>query len=303
MKKAAFLLVFACSLGLAGLAQETEDGLGGSLGVEFTVTPIAPASLDVDTAITASLSFAGASVESRTVISLAGLESEHLRLALDLDGVTLATGMQFDPCFSRYWFEVRGGCCPVELGALFLVENLAPACQTPSFTVGMALDFGLTFDPLFIRSITGFGVEDLYHLIDEYPETELTAVSGWWFSEELISVGFATQCLHAESIFVLNELGFSWAQLNASYTWPDAGIQLGTRVWIDSSFAFSQGDLILKVTIDPVELRSVTSMNFSGFLGQRIDISITFSGIKLYSRTSFTFAGLISEVLGFELSF
>jgi len=303
MNRALALLFLACGIGVMGLAQEGCE-LSGALGVELTFTPVPPASLSVDTAITSSLSFAGASVESRTVISLDGLESEHMRFAIDLDGVTLATGMRFDPCFSRYWFEVRGGCCPFDLGALLLVENLAAACQTPNFTVGIVLDLGLAFDPgFFVRSITGFGVEDLYHLIDEYPQTDVTAVSGWWFREELINVGFASQCLRTESLFSFDELGFAWAQLHASYMWAEPAAQLGARLWIDSTFAFSQADLILRVTIDPVELRSVTSLDSLGFLSQEIDISISFSGVKLYSRTSFDFTGLLSEVIGFELSF
>jgi len=269
MNRALALLFLACGIGVMGLAQEGCE-LSGALGVELTFTPVPPASLSVDTAITSSLSFAGASVESRTVISLDGLESEHMRFAIDLDGVTLATGMRFDPCFSRYWFEVRGGCCPFDLGALLLVENLAEACQTPDFTVGIVLDLGLAFDPgFFVRS----------------------------------NVGFASQCLRTESLFSFDELGFAWAQLHASYMWAEPAAQLGARLWIDSTFAFSQADLILRVTIDPVELRSVTSLDSLGFLSQEIDISISFSGVKLYSRTSFDFTGLLSEVIGFELSF
>ena len=303
MNRALALLLLACGIGVIGLAQDGGE-LSGALGVELTFTPVPPASLSVDTAITSSLSFAGASVESRTVISLDGLESEHMKFSIDLDGVTLATGMRFDPCFSRYWFEVRGGCCPFDLGAMLLVENLAEACQTPDFTVGIVLDLGLAFDPgFFVRSITGFGVEDLYHLVDEYPQTEVTAVSGWWFREELINVGFASQCLRTESLFSFDELGFAWAQLLASYMWAEPAAQLGARLWIDSTFAFSQADLILRVTIDPMELRSVTSLDSLGFLSQEIDISISFSGVKLYSRTSFDFTGLLSEVIGFELSF
>jgi len=270
MNRALALLFLACGIGVMGLAQEGSE-LSGTLGVELTFMPVSPASLNVDTAITSSLSFAGASVDSRTVISLDGLESEHMRCSVKLDDVTLATGMRFDPCFSRYWFEV---------------------------------DLGLTFEPgFFVRSITGFGVKDLYNLIDEYPQTDVTAVSGWWFSEELINVGFASECLRTESLFSFDELGFAWAQLHASYTWVEPAVQLGARLWIDSAFAFSRADLILRVTIDPVELRSVTSFDSLGFLSQEIDISTTLSGVKLYSRTSFDFTGLQSEVIGFVLSF
>lgn len=304
MKRMFVASLVAALLVVPAFAQEQGCELSGTLGMEFTFTPVPPATLNVDTAITLSLAFAGAQVSSRTVISLNGLEAEHLTFGVDLDGVTLTTGMRFDPCFSKYWFSVRGGCCPFDLGALFLVENLAQPCQTPDYTVGIVLDIGLHFDSgFFVRSLTGFGVEWLYYLIDDDPSTDLVAVPGWWFEEELIHLGFATDCLNTESIFLFDELGFSWAQFQAFYRWSEPAIELGARVWLDSVFAFSRADLVLGVTIDPVELQSTTSFDFSGFLSQEIDISVSFSGIRLYSRTSFDFTGLVSEVVGFELSF
>lgn len=304
MKRILPLAVVLVGMSLAAPAQEAGCTFSGTLGMEFSFIPVPPATLDINTAITLGLTMGGASVESRTVLSLHGLEEEHFKMGVDLGGITLTTGMRFDPCFSKYWFEVRGGCCPFDLGALFLVENLAAACQTPDYTVGLVLDLGLSFDSgFFVRSTTGFGVEDLYHLIDDDPATDLTAVPGWWFEEELLHIGFATQCLRTESMFLFDELGFAWARFYASYTWQEPVIELGARVWLNSAFAFSQADLILGITIDPVSLKSITSFDWSGFLSQEIDISISFSGIELYSRTTFDFTGLVSEVIGFTLSF
>ncbi len=304
MRKAFVFAIAVAGLSLLGVAQEADCTFSGVLGMEFAFIPTPPATLEVETTITLGLSFAGASVESRTVLSLEGLEAEHIQFGVELGGVTLTTAMRFDPCFSKYWFEVRGGCCPFDLGALFLVENLAPPCQTPDFTVGIVLDLGLSFDSgFFVRSLTGFGVEALYHLIDEDPATDLLAVPGWWFEEELLHLGFATDCLRTESIFAFDELGFSWAQFYASYTWQEPVIEIGARVWLSSAFAFDRADFILGFSIDPVSLRSVTSFDWMGFLSQEIDISIEFSGIRLYSRTLFDFTGLISVTIGFELSF
>jgi len=304
MKKIVMLALALAGASLLGLAQEAECSLSGRLGMEFEFVPVPPATLDVYTTVTLGLSFAGANVESRTVLSLDGLEAEHFKIGVDLEGVTLTTGMRFDPCFSKYWFEVRGGCCPFDLGALFLVENLAPTCEPTDFTVGLVLDLGLAFDSgFFVRSITGFGVENLYYLIDDDPATELTAVAGWWFEEELLHLGFVTECLRTESIIVFDELGFAWAQFYAAYTWQEPIIELGARVWLSSMFGFDWADLILGITIDPVQLKSITTFDWSGFLSQEIDVSVSFSGIRLYSRTLFDFTGLISEIVGFELSF
>jgi len=96
----------------------------GSLGIEVAFTP-SSSSLDLASAVTLALACDRAEVISRTELSLTGLEAEHLMMGVDLDGIGLRSGMRFDPCFSKYWFEVRGGCCPWELGGLFLVENLA----------------------------------------------------------------------------------------------------------------------------------------------------------------------------------
>jgi len=304
MKKTLVLVLVALGASLLGLAQEEGCTLSGRLGMEFEFVPTPPATIEVNTTITLGLMFAGASVESRTVLSLDGLEEEHFKMGVDLGGVALTTGMRFDPCFSKYWFEVRGGCCPFDLGALFLVENLAATCEPEDFTVGLVLDMGLAFDSgFFVHSLTGFGVEDLYHLIDDDPATELTAVAGWWFEEELLQMGFAGECLRTESIVVFDELGFAWSQFYASYTWLEPVIELGARVRLNSVFALEWAELILGVTIDPVGLRSITRFDWGGFLSQEIDVSISFSGIRLYSHTLFDFTGLISEIIGFELSF
>ncbi|MGC9530372.1 MAG: hypothetical protein ACP5G2_07215 [Candidatus Bipolaricaulaceae bacterium] len=304
MKRLGVALACALLVGAGGAAQEQGCAVSGSLGVEFTFLPVPPATLEVDTAVTLALSFAGAEVVSRSELSATGLEAQHLSFGVELDGVSLETGMRFDPCFSLYRFQARGGCCPFDLGAIFLVENLAAACQTPDYTVGIVLDLGLVFDEgFFMRSITGFGVEELYALVDDDPDTQLVAVPGWWFEEELMQLGFCTQCFRSQSIFLFDELGFSWARFEVAYLWPDPAIELGAGVWIDSSFAFAQADLTLGFTVDPIQLRSVTTFSFAGFLAQEIHVGVAFSGVRLYSETRFDFSGMLEEVVGFELSF
>jgi|Deesub1362B_J571_1020462.scaffolds.fasta_scaffold04975_3 hypothetical protein len=303
MRKSFVVAILLLGLGLGALAQE-QCQFSGTLGLEVSFVPVPPANLDVFTTVDLGLSFCGVGVESRTVLSLTGLEAEHLQFFLELDGLAFRTGLRFDPCFSKYWFEVRFGCCPFELGGLFLVENLADTCQTPDYTVGIVLDMGLWFDGgFFVRSLTGFGVIGLYYLIDEDPATELIAVPGWWFEEELLQVGFSTECLDIQTIVLFDTLGFAWAQFSASYYWSEPWIELGSRVRLNSAFGFDWAELILGIRVDPLTLRSVTSFDFSGFLGQEIYVAVEFSGIRLYSRTVFDFTGLLLQLVGFEIQF
>ncbi len=182
-------VVALCAVGVAtAWAQPAPAGWLG-FSVTFTSSPV-----QLTSQVNLGLTFGRAEVVSRTDLSLTpltGLVAQYLAVGVAFDGIRLRTGMRFDPCFSQYWFEVRGGCCPLELGGLFLVENLAPACQTPNYTIGIVLDLGVAWRPgFFARSLTGFGVKDLYHLIDDDPVTWLTAVTGVWFEEELLHLGY-----------------------------------------------------------------------------------------------------------------
>jgi len=275
----------------------------GSLGIEVAFTP-SSSSLDLASAVTLALACDRAEVISRTEVSLTGLEAEHLMMGVDLDGIGLRSGMRFDPCFSKYWFEVRGGCCPWELGGLFLVENLAEACATPAYTVGLVLDLGVAWHPgFFARSLTGFGVTDLDHLLDDDPTTDLTAVSGVWFEEELLHLGFTSACFRADSRVLLNPYGLAWSELGASYIYPDPEAELGARIRLNGSFGLSWAKLFLGVRVPPVGIRLVTAFNLGGFVSQEVWVEVVFSWVRIHSRTQFDFGGLIQSTVGIELDF
>lgn len=298
-------LLAALVLGLVGgiPAWSQSPGLSGSLGIEVAFTPT-PATLDVTSAVTLALTFGRAEVISRTELSLAGLVAQHLTMGVNLDGVGLRSGMRFDPCFSLYWFEVRGGCCPLELGGLFLVENLEDPCQTPDYTIGIVLDLGVAWRPgFFARSLTGFGVKDLYHLIDLDPATALTAVAGIWFEEELLHFGFTSAWFRADAIVVFDPFGFAWGEFGAAYLYPDPEAELGVRIRLTGTFGLSWAKLILGVRVAPVAVRLVTTFDLTGFVSQEVWVEVVFSWVRLYSRTRFDFTGLIQSVVGVELKF
>jgi len=273
------------------------------VGIEVGFTSAPPA---LTSSITLSLSFGRAEVISRTELSLAGLLAEHLTLGVMLDGVALRTGMRFDPCFSKYWFEVRGGCCPWEFGGLFLVENLAAPCDPPMYTVGIVLDMGVAWRPgFFARSLTGFGVTNLYYLIDLNPATELTAVPGVWFEEELLHLGFTSLCFLADGMVLFNPFGLDWFELGASYLYPDPAAELGirARLQVQGGFGLDWATLTLGVRVVPVAVRLVTAFNLSGFVFQEVWVEVSFSWVRIYSNTRFDFGGLIQAIVGVEVVF
>lgn len=299
-------LVGVLALALAGgtTAWAEPPTFTGSLGIEVTFTPVPPATFDVTSAITLALSLGRAEVVSRTELSLAGLTAAHLTMGINLDGIGLRSGMRFDPCFSKYWFEVRGGCCPWELSGVFLVENLAAACAPPDFTIGIVLDLGLAWNPgFFARSLTGFGVTDLYHLIDLDPATDLTAVPGLWFEEELIHIGFTSLCFLADSLVLLDPFGLAWFELGAAYRYPDPEAELGVRIRLTGTLTLDWAKLSLGVRVVPVAVRLVTTFDLLGFVAQEIEVEVLFSWIRIYSRTRFDFSGLIQTVVGVEIRF
>lgn len=298
MKRLVTALAVATLGGAGAWSQATTTG---TLGFSVTFTPV-PLSLTSE--VTLGLTFGQAELVSRTELSLAGLVAQHLAVGVGFDGMGLLTGLRFDPCFSQYWFEVRGGCCPLELGGLFLVENLAQVCQTPNYTIGIVLDLGVAWRPgFFARSLTGFGVTNLYHLIDHDPATWLTAVPGVWFEEELLHLGYAGTCFWGDALVVLDPFGLAWFELGASYTYPDPEAELGARVRFLGTFALDWAKFFLGVKVPPVSVRLVTTFDLSGFVGQEVWFEVFFSWVRIYSRTTFDFSGLLQATVGMEVKF
>ncbi len=285
-------------------AMGEDCGFGGSLGLEFTFTPVPPAALDISTDITLSLTFGGAYLMSRTHLTWDGLEASWLTVGLHFEDLEFRSSMRFDPCFSMYRLEARGLCCPFSLGGLLILENLAPLCEPPDYTLGVALDLELSFSSGFwVRSLTGFGVWDLYYLVDDDVRTDIQAAPGWWFEEQLIGLGLYGTCFFTDTWVLFTDLGLSWWRVATSYRWTQPQVEVGARLWFLGLFAFTQADLVVAGHIEPVALESVTTFDLGGFLMQKLSIEVAFSGITIYARTHFDFSGLLQQVAGLELRF
>lgn len=292
-------------LGLALLGGTLGLSQTGTLGFAVTFTSSPPPSLASE--VTLGLSFGRAEFGSRTELSLlpgVGLVAHHLAVGVNLDGIVLRTGMRFNPCFSRYWFEVRGGCCPLELGGLFLVENLAPTCQTPNYTIGIVLDVGVAWRPgFFARSLTGFGVTNLYGLIDPDPATWPVAVPGVWFEEALLHLGYVGCCFRADTVVLFDPFGLALFEAGGAYLYPDPEAELGARFRILGTFALDWARLFLGVRVPPVGVRLMTEFDLAGFVAQEVEVEVFFSWVRIYSRTRFDFGGFLQATVGIEVKF
>jgi len=307
------LLVTLVAIGVIGLLPTDGFGgganFGGSLGMEFAFTPLPPADVVISTDINLGLRFAGGGVSSRTRLTWDGIEAAWLSLMWDLDIVEIRNTMRFDPCFSRYQLQASGGWCicewaVIDVGGLLLLEDLADPCEPSDYTVGLALDLGFKMDYGFwLRSITGFGVWDLYHLVDDSPHTDVVAAPQWWFEEQLLGVGFRSPCFSVDSWMLFSDLGLLWARLGTAYRWSRPDLEVGSRLTWAAGPTFDSAQLIVSGTLAPVSVRSVTTFDLTGFMMQEIDVEVAFSGITIYTETLFDFSGLLQQVVGFELRF
>ncbi|MBC7318039.1 hypothetical protein H5T57_02140 [Candidatus Bipolaricaulota bacterium] len=295
-------IAIAAVLALALPLFAQEPSFSGTVGMDFRFAPDTP--LSVDAAFTLTMDVGKGGMKSTTILSLTGLEAEHLWMWLDFEGITLKTGLTFDPCFSRWTLALSGGCCPFFLGGWFFLGNLAPACQPPDYTIGLILDFGVGGEPGFLaRSLVGFGVTDLSFLIDEDPWTDVTLVPGWYFEEALLHFAWTGDCWRLYTTWSFTYAGLGFGELGVSYRFLQPVVELGATLRLDSSFALDWVKLYLGVTVDPVSLYSATAFDFSGLLWQEIGIKIQFSQVLIYSATQFDLSGLRWFRVGFELKF
>lgn len=308
MRKKLGILLALGTLVLPAWAQTLT--FSGSIGMDFTFSFGTPPAMQ--SALTLAMDAGRGGVQSRTVFSLSGLEAEYLWLWLKFPevGVTLKTGLTFDPCFSRWTLNVSGGCCPFFLGGWFFLGNLAQACQTPNYTVGLVLDFGVGGEPGFLaRTLIGFGVRDIENLIDDNPWTDVKLVSGWYFEEFLLHVAWSSACWRLYTTWSLTSYtsptALKFGEMGLSYRFLDPLVELGAALRLNSSFSLEWAKLWLGVTIAPVSVYSATGFDFTNVLWQEIGLRIQFAQVLIYSVTRINFVSSppLAVLVGFELRF
>lgn len=287
---------------LALTVSAQEPSFSGSIGMDFLFAP--DTTLTMQAGLTLTMDVGKGGVKSHTILSLTGLEAEHLWFWLNFQGVTLKSGLVFDPCFSQWSLSVSGGCCPFFLGGWFFLGNLAPACQTPNYTIGLIVELGAGGEPGFLAlSLTGFGVQGLEYLIDDDPWTDVVLVPGWYFEEELLHFAWSGECWRLYTTWMFTYAGLGFGELGVGYQFSQPIVDLGASLRINSTFSLDWAKLQLGVTVDPVSVYSATAFDFFGLKWEEIGLKIQFSQVLIYSSTRFDLGGLEWVKVGFELRF
>ena len=330
--KSVFVLMLILSLmGTAALASNTSNPFTGTVGVEFTFTPIPPLSYNVESAVSAAFTMNGFSLSTQTGFDLSGFKSFGVDTSLALGAFELGDDIQFDPYFTWNNFSVTGQIVGVKMGLDLILANIG-ATQTPSYSMGAVLSLkSEVADGFSITSLTGFGATDLANALNGVeapfsdkllylfrhlgslsapsPVWRVRIVPGFYFEQELVRLEVNTCGLLASSSTWLDTSGFSQeiAELGYQFTEPNLGFL--TTATIDHSFSLSGLDFILDIQIDPVRFTSKTSFSAPTpplsipvvFSGQKFALAYTCHAFTVTSETDFDPSFMFAqELIGIE---
>ncbi len=329
------LFVLSSLLGMAAFGEcnncNTNSSFTGTVGVEFTFTPIPPLSYNLESNVSASFSIDGFSIGAQTAFDLAGFQSLKIDSSLDLGAFGIGEEILFDPYFSWNDFSLTGQIVGVEMGLDLILANIGTV-QTPTYSMGavFSLKSGV-ISGFSITALTGFGAVDLVNALDGVeapfshdllylyyhleslsgtaPDWKVTIVPGFYFEEELVRLEVDTYGLIASSTTWLNTSGFAKEIAEFGYRFTEPNLSFLTAITIDNSFSLSGLDFILDIQIDPVRFTSKTSFAASTppipiplvFDTQGFALSFDFSGIVVTSETDFDYSFMFSqEIIGIE---
>lgn len=331
------MLIFVLSLllGTAAFGEcdncNTNSGFTGTVGVEFTFTPIPPLSYNLESDVSASFTIDGFSIGAQTAFDLAGFQSLEIECSLDLGAFGIGEEIVFDPYFSWNDFSLTGQIVGVELGLDLILANIGTV-QTPTYSMGAVLSLKSgVIGGFSITALTGFGAVDLVNTLDgvEAPfshdllylyyhlaslsgpvtDWKVTIVPGFYFEEELVRLEVDTCGLIASSTTWLNTSGFVKEIAEFGYRFTEPNLSFLTAITIDNTFSLSGLDFILDIQIDPVRFTSKTSFAAPTpplpipvvFDTQGFALSFDFSGVVITSETDFDYSFMFSqELIGIE---
>ena len=316
-KSVIVLLIALFTLGIAVLADTTGNNFTGTVGVEFTFTPIPPLMYNIESDVSAAFTMNGFSLSTQTAFALSGFKSFEVDTTLNLGVFTLGNDIQFDPYFSWNDFSATGQIAGVEAGLDLILANIGTV-QTPTYSMGavFSLKSGVV-DGFSITSLTGFGATDLvnalagvkapfshkllylFHHLESLstapPVWRVTIVPGFYFEQELVRLEVNTCGLLASSTTWLDSSGFSQEIAELGYQFSEPNLAFLTAVTIDHSFSLSGLDFILDIQIDPVRFTSETSFAAPTpplpipvvFAGQKFALAYNCQGFAVTSETDF----------------
>ena len=155
------------------------------------------------------------------------------------------------------------------------------------------LEIGYRFGEPSLAFLAAFTIDDSFSLSDLDFILDL----------QIDPVRFTSRTSFAATVPpAIRPIAFSGQGFALSFALCDQ-VTVGSITLFDSTFMFSQQDLLIEATIDPVTLTSLTTFDATGFSGQWIEARVTFSGVSLYTKGAFDFSGIESVSFGFEFKF
>jgi hypothetical protein len=316
------LIVLSITGGLA-LADDVccSDGPGlgfsGSVGLEFTFTPIPPLSYNIESGLTLSFSVAGFTFESETVFDLSGFQAQGFGVTVDLGAAQIYEEILFDPYFSWNQLGVDAQFLGVQAGLDLILANIG-SVQTPDYSMGAVLELSSGILCGFsITTLTGFGAVDLVTVLDGIeapfsydllglfihldslfgaaPDLRVTVVPGFYFEEELVRLEMDYAGLISSSSTWFNSFGFSKEIIEFGYRFEEPTLAFLTVVSFDDTISISGLNFILDFQIEMVRFTAKTSFVAPTtpmpipivFDGQGFAISVDICGVILTLETDF----------------
>ena len=327
----AVLLLLVVTMGTGAMADDpccppgSTLGFSGSVGLEFTFTPVPPSSYNIETGLSLSISISGFTFSSSTVFDLSGFESQGFSADVDLGAVQIGDDILFDPYFSWNDLSLSAQIVGIELGTDLILADIG-SVQTPEYSMAAVLRLSSGENCGFsITTLTGFGATDLinvlggveapfsYDLLSLFYHTQglfgssgsldVTVVSGFYFEEELVRLQMDYMGLMSSSTTWFDWTGFNYETLEIGYRFEEPSLAFLSAIAIDDTFSVSSIDFILDLQIEPVRFTSRTSFASSSppsttpivFSGQGFALSfalcdqVTVGSITLFDAT-FMFA-------------
>lgn len=314
---------------VAGTVMATAEGVGftGSVGLDVSYTPVPPASYNIGSDLTLGFSVGGFTFTSTTGFDLAGFQFEGVTLGVDLGAVQVSEEIRFQPYF--VWNEVSFdlSIVGIEIGLdLILADIAGPPAPTYSMGGVLQLSSGILCG-FTITSLTGFGAEDLIHLLGGYDAPfshellclfhhleglcvaptvmDVTVVSDFYFEEELLRLEVATMGLIASNTTWFDETGLTNILFEMGYWFDEPAMAFMASMSFNGGFAITGLDFIIDLRVDVVRFTSHTSFAEVPlpslfpivFDLQRFAVSFTLGGVLITTATAFDSSFLFAEQL------
>lgn len=284
----ALLILFAFN----GEGMADQAPFTGSVGLEAIFRPADdPVDRSVQIGLDLGFSIADFELKSSTLFDLVGFYRQIFTTTIDLGFAAISNKLTFQRPgrFTRNDLAVDLSIMNIDFGIDLILADIAFP-QTPNFNIGMVIDIrsqlpiGST-----ITSLTGFGVRDLEHILDDKP---VTVVAGFAFEEQLTRIAIDYLGIRAAAMTIFDRAGLQKAAIEFGYHHTNPHDELTFSLMMatdfDRTLAITGMRFDLGATIARINFRSRTEFAPLAFSRQTFTISSSIAAIDITSRTVFT---------------